>query len=174
MEKLTYNPEEGYVLEIPDSEDGNISVEKKSGMFDSISGIEVVGMPVGSIAVSMAMAALFTEVTNAVIVKTGVLADTQDKYIAAAVDVGAAVAIDRWAKDKLGADISNMTVALLTFDALRNVLPVDEWIRSILPWSQSVGFGARPRYRATPIQAFATQAAAKPGEFYDDLYGGRR
>lgn len=150
----------------------------KGGILDGLADIKVLDIPIGSVAAGMGIAAVVTEIVNGLFARASIDNETWAKYGGAVVDLGSAYAVNRWGKKRLGKNVTDTTVLLLTFHALQQLLPIDQWIRDLLPFSHSTGFGAgakkiSSKYRPIDTGSVQTQANQVVNDYYAGLAGGR-
>lgn len=113
-------------IELVRQKDGTYAFAKDPGkpeevaMSDGLAGTKVMGLPVGEALLGGAGAVLFSEVV-------GGFLPTQPGIMSAVVKGAGAWAAQRFVKGPIG-----QTAALfLTFDAILELLPVDQWVRGL-------------------------------------------
>ncbi len=94
-----------------------------AGMFKSVTNIKVVGIPLGSVAAGSFIAVFTTELVDGFMSKQTV----QTKGF---VKLAGAAGFALYGKKIIGNDLSGVVAVLLTFDALRDLTPIDAWAAS--------------------------------------------
>jgi len=125
---------------------------------------EVFGLPLGQAAIGGGIAVIVGEIVDMVMAKVmpagGTMASALTKGVAAWLAVGP---LSRW----IGKDVGIAAAILLTYDAVRTLIPFDEWIRQRIPGHTPGEFGSRPMTESAVQQA---QQVAE--DYYKTALGG--
>jgi hypothetical protein len=97
-----------------------VAVVADSGILNQVMSFEVAGIPIGEAAVGGFVAIIASELIDGILAK-------QSKTTKAALKLGGAFAAVKFGKGILGNTGSKAVALLLTFDALRDLTPIDEW-----------------------------------------------
>jgi hypothetical protein len=131
-----------------------------AGVMKPVTSIKVMGVPVGAIAGGTFFAVFATELLDGFMKSSSV----QTRGIA---KVAIAIGTAGYGKKLIGADMANIVAILLTFDALRDLTPIDSWAASAA--SKISGF--------LPNAGLADRAARRAPQTIGDYYAqaeGRR
>jgi len=110
-------------------------------LLSKLSGTKPFGLPVGEAFAGGAVAVVVGEVVDMVAGKVGFGATTVS---AAAVKGVAAFLSAKYLKKWVGPTAGNAAALLLTYDAIRTIIPFDSWIREKIPGHNPLEFGTRP------------------------------
>lgn len=107
-----------------DKKDTSAKLAQTKGVVGQIMDFEIMGVPVGQAVVGGFGAVFATEVIDGVLV-------TQTVQVKGVVKLVAAGATAMWAKPLFGSTGSKVIALLITFDALRDLSPIDMWAKQL-------------------------------------------
>jgi len=108
----------------------NAVVAKDSGVTsiaNKVRDIQILGIPFGEAVVGFGSALVVSELTDGLITPK-----LPTNVPAVAIKVGEAYAMSRWGHKIIGNGGARMATVVLGYDALRTVIPLDDWIRNAI------------------------------------------
>lgn len=100
--------------------DGVASLAKK------ISDVEVLGIPLGEAVLAGGSALIVSELTDAIVTPR------LPTVPIAAIKAGEAFVVSRWGYRVLGTSGARLASIILTYDAFRALVPLDDWIKQLI------------------------------------------
>jgi len=103
-----------------DPENGSLEDSGIAGMFSKVSNIEVMNIPIGQAAIGGFGAVFASELIDGFL-------STQSPMTRGLVKLAGAGAVVMFGKKLIGSGTAKVIALLLTFDAIRDLTPIDEW-----------------------------------------------
>lgn len=144
------------------------SAELRKGFFDDIMSFQVWGIPVGQAAVGGFVAIFVSEIID------GFMKD-QQPWQRGLAKLGAAGVAGMWGKRFLGSTGAKAVALLLTFDAFRDLSPIDSWADQLaekISGTVTTAGLAGPQTGGNPINVNAGARPTGGQSFYSQAMGG--
>lgn len=167
INKLTESKEDN-------SGDEEGSLEAQAGILDRAMQFEILGIPLGKAAVGGFSAMLVSEIVDGVVGGAATAETLRKRGIVKLVVAGVNA---RWGARMLGSQAAQIVTLLLTFDAIRDITPIDDWARrassaisGVLPSAGLAGAPDQPPAPPAPSRV-EREAETIAGNYYAGLGG---
>ena len=109
--------------------DETVAVAKEgvSGIANKIRDIQILGIPFGEGVIGFGSALVISELTDGLITPK-----LPSNVPVVAIKVGEAYAMSRWGHKVIGGGGARMATVVLSYDALRTIVPIDDWIKNAI------------------------------------------
>ncbi|MBA7525961.1 hypothetical protein ES705_18121 [subsurface metagenome] len=112
-----------------------VEQEKQLG---GLAEVEIMGIPLGQAAIGGGIALLISELVDGII--GGTVTDKMgETWGPALVKGGSAWAVKQWLPGVIGAKAANTAALFLAWEAIRSLVPIDEWIKDLFKKEEEEG-----------------------------------
>jgi len=147
-----------------EKQDEKADVEEAKAL-SGVTGMELFGLPIGKALIGGASAVAVGELVDMLAAR---FMPNGGTWMSAITKGGAAWLVSsRWVTNIIGKPAGTVAAVLLTSDAIRDIIPFDEWIRNAIPGHRAGEFGSK-----SMIPDVVSQANKVARNYYSNALGG--